>query len=156
MARTIAVVVVSLVALVVSPAVASTPAPTPISTQTQTYATKIMSATNTVRTNHARARFAGNLCIKGFAVRQARRMANQERMFHQNLGPVLSKCGLRTAGENVAFGFPTGRAVVFLGWVRSPSHLANILDGHFRLLGSAARRSDDGVWYAAQVFGTRL
>ncbi|MFA6576246.1 MAG: CAP domain-containing protein [Nocardioides sp.] len=147
-ARIIATLVATQLALVVNPAVAATPA--------QTYASKIVSATNTVRVNHELPKFGGNLCVKGFAVRQARRMANQERMFHQNLGPVLSKCGLRTAGENVAFGFPTGRAVVFQGWVPSPSHLANILDRDFRLLGAAARKSDNGVWYAAQVFGTKL
>ncbi|MDO9496653.1 MAG: CAP domain-containing protein [Nocardioides sp.] len=148
MARIVATLAAALLAVIVAPAQAATPA--------QTYAGKIMSATNTVRVNHELPKFRGNLCVKGFAVRQARRMATQERMFHQNLGPVLSKCGLRTAGENVAFGFPTGRAVVLQGWVRSPSHLANILDRGFRLLGAAARKSDDGVWYAAQVFGTKL
>lgn len=133
--------------LAVNPAVAATPS--------QTYASKIVAATNAVRSNHDRPKLEVNRCVKRFAVRQAKRMADQERIFHQKLGPVLRECGLTKAGENVAYGFPTGLAVVFQGWLLSPSHLANILDRDFRLLGAGARKSDNGVWYAAQVFGRR-
>jgi uncharacterized protein YkwD len=145
--RLIALLAAAMLLLVVNPAVAATPS--------QVYASKIMSATNVVRGNHTLPKLQGNDCVKRFAVRQARRMANQERIFHQKLGPVLRECGLTKAGENVAYGFPTGLAVVFQGWLLSPSHLANILDREFRLLGAGARRSDNGVWYAAQVFGRR-
>lgn len=147
MARFLMLLAATTLFLVAAPAEAATPA--------QTYASKIVSATNTVRVNHDLPRLRGNDCVKRFAVRQARRMANQERMFHQRLGPVLETCGLRKAGENVAYGFPTGTAVVYLGWLPSPSHLANILDREFRLLGAAARKSDSGVWYAVQVFGRK-
>ncbi|MDO9494897.1 MAG: CAP domain-containing protein [Nocardioides sp.] len=147
MARIIATLLATLLAFVVAPAGAATP--------TQTYASTIMSATNTVRGSHSLPNLRGNRCVKRFAVRQARRMAHQERMFHQRLGPVLRECGLSKAGENVAYGFNSGNAVVFRGWVHSPSHLANILDRGFRLLGAAARQSDSGVWYAVQVFGRK-
>lgn len=145
--RLIALLAAATLLLVVTPAVAATPS--------QTYASKIVAATNTVRSDHDRPKLEVNRCVKRFAVRQAQRMANQERMFHQKLGPVLRECGLTKAGENVAYGFPTGLAVVFQGWLLSPSHLANILDREFRLLGAGARKSDSGVWYAAQVFGRR-
>ncbi|WP_170254332.1 CAP domain-containing protein [Nocardioides szechwanensis] len=145
--RLIALLAAAILLLVATPAVAATP--------TQVYASQIMSATNTVRINHDRPKLQGNACVKRFAVRQAQRMANQERIFHQRLGPVLRECGLTKAGENVAYGFPTGLAVVFEGWLHSPSHLVNILDREFRLLGAGARKSDSGVWYAAQVFGRR-
>ena len=59
-----------------------------------------------------------------------------------------------TVGENVAAGYPTGRAVV-KGWMGSPGHRANILQRRYRLVAVAARRSDSGTWYAAQVFGRR-
>ena len=147
MARFLMLLAAATLLLVAAPAQAATPS--------ATYASKIMSATNTVRVDHDLPKLRGNDCVRRFAVRQARRMANQERMFHQRLGPVLRECGLRKAGENVAYGFPTGTAVVFQGWVLSPGHLANILDPEFRLLGAAARKSDSGVWYAAQVFGRR-
>lgn len=147
MARMVTLLLATMFLLVGQPAVAATPS--------ETYASKIVSATNKVRLNHDRAALRGNRCVKRFAVRQAKRMAAQERMFHQKLGPVLRECNLTKAGENVAFGFGTGTAVVYLGWLLSPSHLANILDRDYRLIGAAARRGDNGVWYAAQVFGRR-
>ena len=81
-------------------------------------------------------------------------MANQERMFHQDLRPVLNRCNLSGVGENVAMGYQTGRAVV-RGWMHSEGHRRNILNRGYRLLGMAMRRSDNGTPYAAQVFGRR-
>ena len=81
-------------------------------------------------------------------------MAVQERMFHQDLGPVLRRCGLSYVGENVAYGYSSGRSVV-AAWMHSEGHRRNILDRQFRLLGIGARQSDDGTWYAAQVFGRK-
>ena len=62
---------------------------------------------------------------------------------------------LVAAGENVAYGYPNGRAVVNQGWMKSEGHRANILSRGFKLVAVAARRDDDGTWYAAQVFGRR-
>jgi uncharacterized protein YkwD len=39
--------------------------------------------------------------------------------------------------------------------MHSEGHRANILNPSYRLLGMGARRSDEGRWYAAQVFGRR-
>ena len=112
-------------------------------------------ATNRVRQHHERAGFRSQDCVQRFAQWQAGRMARQDRMFHQDLLPVLQRCGLTSAGENVAYGYATGRSVVFDGWMRSEGHRENILNRQFRLLGMGARRSADGTWYAAQVFGGR-
>ena len=90
--------------------------------------------------------------MQKYARRQARRMANQDRMFHQDLGDVMSACDLRAVAENVAHGYHTGRGAV-KAWMKSDGHRANILDPGYRLLGMAVRRSDDGTPYAAQVFG---
>ena len=110
--------------------------------------------TNNKREKHDLARLKKQKCVQRFARRQARRMANQERMFHQDLGVVLNKCNLTRVGENVAAGFPTGKAAV-RGWMNSDGHRANILEGRYKLLGLAARRGDNGVVYAVQVFGRR-
>jgi uncharacterized protein YkwD len=67
----------------------------------------------------------------------------------------MAECGLVTTGENVAYGYPTGRNVVNQGWMRSDGHRANILDPDFELVAVAARRDESGTWYAAQVFGRR-
>lgn len=145
--RLITLLAATMLLVVAQPAVAATP--------TETYARKIVSATNQVRLDHHRPALRANRCVKRFAVRQARRMAAQQRAFHQRLAPILRECHLTKVGENVGYGFPTGTAIVHLGWVLSPPHLANILDREYRLLGAGARKGDNGVWYAAQVFGRR-
>jgi uncharacterized protein YkwD len=81
-------------------------------------------------------------------------MVEQERMFHQDLQRVASDCGLSYAGENVAYGYDSGAAVV-RAWMNSSGHRANILNGHYRAMGIGARRAADGTWYVAQVFGRR-
>ena len=81
-------------------------------------------------------------------------MAAKGEMFHQDLGPVMDKCGLSLVGENVAFGF-TKAGTLLKAWMDSPGHRANILDARYRQLGVGARKSDEGVWYVAQVFGRK-
>lgn len=117
------------------------------------YANAAFSTTNNKRDAHELRDFRQGRCLQHFANRQARRMANQQRVFHQNLMKVLEECGLRRAAENVASGFDTGRSVVVDGWMKSPGHRANILDRRLRKMAVAARKGDNGVWYAAQVFG---
>lgn len=110
--------------------------------------------TNNKREAHDLVRLKKRRCVQRFARRQARRMANQDRMFHQDMGVVLDTCNLSRVAENVARNYPTGRRVV-RGWMGSSGHRANILEPGFRSLGMAMRRSDDGTPYAAQVFGRR-
>ena len=129
----------------------TTSAPTPV----QDYQSKTFVATSQVRALHDLARLRPNDCVQHFAVRQAKRMAAQDRMFHQDLRPILTRCGLHMVAENVAYGYATGIQVVLQGWMRSPGHRANILGRSYRLLGTGARRSEDGTWYAAQVFGRK-
>ncbi|WP_341925266.1 CAP domain-containing protein [Nocardioides psychrotolerans] len=135
------------VLLVSSPAEARTPE--------QGYQSSAFTATNKARVSHDRAKVKVNGCVQRFAVRQAKRMAAQQEMFHQDLQPILTACGLSKVGENVAYGYSSGRGAVTKGWMRSKGHRANILDGDFALLGIGARRGADGTWYAAQVFGRR-
>ncbi len=118
------------------------------------YQRQARAVTNNRREAHDLAKLRAGECVQRFARRQARRMANQDRMFHQDLGPVMNRCHLTGAGENVAYGYPTGRKVV-QAWMRSAGHRANILEPSFRILGMAMRRSGNGTPYAAQVFGRR-
>lgn len=112
--------------------------------------------TNHHRAQHGLTRLRTDACLQRYAARQATRMARQRRMFHQSLGVVLDGCGLALVAENVAVGYPTGRAVVNRGWMRSPGHRANILAAGHRVEAIAARRGGDGRWYVAQVLGRRL
>ena len=119
------------------------------------YAAKAVVATNVAREANDRKAFKVDECLRGFAVKQARKMAAAGEIFHQDLGAIMDECGLVTTGENVAYGYPTGRKVVNQGWMRSDGHRANILNPDFKLVAVAARRDESGTWYAAQVFGRR-
>ena len=119
------------------------------------YARQAFAATNANRTHNGLKELKPSDCLKRFAVRQARAMAQQEQMFHQDLGNLMRECKLNTAGENVAYGYRTGRSVVNDGWMRSEGHRANILNPSFRVMGIAARKGHDGRWYVSQVFGRR-
>jgi uncharacterized protein YkwD len=139
---------VAVVATLLTPAVAG-------ASETSDYAVSAVKATNAARVAHDRKVLKVDECLHGFAVKQAKAMANAGEMYHQDLGKVMDACDLVAAGENVAVGFPSGKSVVRDGWMRSAPHRANILSRSFRLVAVAARRDGHGTWYAAQVFGRR-
>ena len=141
----------ALTAILLALMVSLLPAPAQAQTKAK-YESQARSVTNNNRVNHDLAQLKRGQCVQKFAIRQARRMANQDRMFHQDLSVVLRTCGLTSVGENVAAGYATGRDAV-KAWMNSPLHRANILEPSFRKLGLAVRRSADGTPYAAQVFG---
>ena len=120
------------------------------------YQRQAHNTTNNQREARGLARLTRTDCVQRFAVRQAKTMAQQERMFHQDLAPILTECGLVLVGENVAYGYKTGRSVVNDGWMNSPGHLANIVNPAYTLMGIGARKGHDGHWYVAQVFGRKL
>jgi uncharacterized protein YkwD len=119
------------------------------------YAAAAVKATNQARDAAGLRALRVDACLHRFAVKQAKAMAAAGEIYHQDLGAIMSECHLVTAGENVAYGYPTGRSVVNQGWMRSAGHRANILSTAFRRVAVAARRDDRGTWYAAQVFGAR-
>ena len=119
------------------------------------YARQAFTATNDARADAGLKALRKNRCLQRFATAQARLMAQREEMFHQELGPVLKACGLSGVGENVAYGYGSGRSVVDDGWMNSEGHRANILGSSYRLMAIGARKGHDGRWYVAQVFGAR-
>jgi uncharacterized protein YkwD len=119
------------------------------------YARQAFTATNAERTDDGLKALRPDQCLRHAAVRQATLMAQGEQLFHQDLGRVLTDCGLTTAGENVAYGYPSGRSVVVDGWMGSAGHRANILNPRFQLMGIGARKGHNGRWYVAQVFGAK-
>lgn len=119
-----------------------------------TYAAQAFRVTNRHRVKRDRVRLKHSKCLHRKAVRQARKMARQRRIFHQDLRPVLRDCNMRLVGENVAYGYRSGKAVVNRGWMKSPGHRRNILTRQYRRMGIAARKAG-GRWYVAQVFGRR-
>lgn len=119
------------------------------------YSGSAQKITNKIRTKRDRVRLKGNKCLKRHAKSHARAMARAQDIWHQDMGALLRSCNLRMVGENVAAGFPTGRAVVRRGWMKSAGHRRNLLHRHYRLGVVAAVQDDDGRWYAVQLLGRR-
>ena len=117
-----------------------------------TYENSVYSNTNAQRAKYDRVALKGARCLDTFAERQAKAMASQRRIYHQNLSPILKACNLSTVGENVAYGYPNGKSVV-AAWMRSPGHKANILNTKYRLIAVGAYQDSGGSWYVSQVFG---
>ena len=134
---------------------AVTPSGTSVSAAASSYGDRAFDTTNQQRAKRDRKVLSPNACLRKYAVRQARKMADRQEIWHQDLQKVLADCDMSWVGENVAAGFVSGRAVVNDGWMESPSHRENLLARKFRLMSVAARKGDDGRWYAAQVFGKR-
>ena len=133
------------VGLTAAPASARTPA---------NFQNGIHRLTNDIRADHDKGKLAKRKCVKRFAKKQAKKMARQERMFHQALMPIATTCGLMGVGENVAMGFTSPQGVLD-AWMDSTGHRENILNGSFTMLGVGAKQSEDGTWYLAQVFGRK-
>lgn len=120
----------------------------------QKYETSVFSNTNQEREKRDLVKLKGTKCLDTFAERHAKKMAAEQKMYHQDLGPILKKCNLSMVGENVAYGYQTGQDAVG-GWMNSDGHRANILQKDYRNIAVGAYQDKDGRWYVAQVFGRR-
>lgn len=143
----VCVAVLALATLLATPAVAAPDA--------DGYVTRAEDATNARRAAHDLRPLARDACLERVAAAQAARMAGDRALSHTSgFKAVLRRCGLRSAGENVAQALGSDRGAGVVGqWMRSSGHRANILDGGYRLLGMAAVRRG-GSWWVVQVFGT--
>ncbi|MFC6287863.1 CAP domain-containing protein [Nocardioides sp. GCM10027113] len=147
--------IAAVVAAVLASTLVAVPlAPAAHASEAGDYARQAFKVTNNKRDKHDLADLRRMRCLQKAARRHAKDMAEAEMIWHQDIGQVMRDCGLDRVGENVAAGYPTGRAVV-RAWMRSPGHRRNILNDEFERMGLAARKGDDGRWYAAQVFGRK-
>lgn len=120
-----------------------------------TYEQQAIAATNTQRSRYKMRGLRADSCLTRFANRQAARMADQRRIYHQDLSPIMGRCNLSGVGENVAYGYPSGTSVVNKGWMESAGHRHNILTRRFRIVAVGAAQDGSGRWYTAQVLGRR-
>jgi uncharacterized protein YkwD len=79
-------------------------------------------------------------------------MARNGGLSHQNLGPVMSSCGVRIAGENVGWNTSSSASSMFAMFMASPSHASNILESRFRSVGIGAYHDSSGRWWLTQDF----
>lgn len=145
--RILSVLVLLALGVLVAPAPAATAQTAP------DYERGVHALTNAIRGDHDVAKLRKKACVQKYADRQAAKMAKAKKMYHQDLGPILKDCDLSLVGENVAYGF-TKVGALMRAWMDSPGHAANITESRYRQLGVGAKKSKDGVWYVAQVFGT--
>ena len=149
-ARSFVLLAVTGLALLVGPL--AQPASSSVSA---TYENSTIAHSNSERARRCRVTLTKSTCLDRFAERQARAMAARRSMYHQSMKPILDICRLGQVGENVAFGYTSGKAVV-KAWMQSPDHKRNLLNSRHRVIGLGAYQDTDGYWYVSQVVGRRL
>lgn len=121
-----------------------------------TYEKQIVDRTNSHRVKHDKVKVKSNACVDRWAEGQARWMAKKGKLQHQSgrLKKILKDCKLTGVSENIAYGFSSGNKTVE-AWMKSPGHRKNLLASKMRYIGAGAVKDSDGVWWSAQVFGTK-
>lgn len=81
-------------------------------------------------------------------------MISENNISHDNFNTrfqeLQQKVNAKSAGENVASGYPTAVSVMN-GWLNSSGHKANI-EGYFTHIGIAAIKDSQGRYYFTQLF----
>lgn len=118
--------------------------------------------TNAYQVKHGCQRVRLNSRLNRAARLHSVEMATFKRMTH--VGPRGNSTFITRArqqgynlimGENVAFGYGTGRAVVNTGWARSAPHRRNMLNCRSKAMGLGVSFDSNGVPYWTQMFGLR-
>lgn len=122
---------------------------------------QVIALTNQRRTNRGCRPVRNHPALNRAAQAHSRRMAAAQQMSHQLPGePGLAQRATRAGytnwsmlGENIAYGYPTPRAVV-RAWMQSPGHRRNILNCRLRDLGVGVVLEKGQLWWT-QNFGRR-
>jgi uncharacterized protein YkwD len=112
---------------------------------------RVLKLTNARRVAHHLEPMKASPCADGFAESWTRHLARREVLEHQSLTPFFTCPRTHTAGENIAAGYDTPRALLS-AWMHSPGHRANILNPHFDRIGVSGWVSAHGVTYATQDY----
>jgi uncharacterized protein YkwD len=129
-----------------SPARAATVKP-----RSDAWEAKVLRLTNARRAAHDRRPLRAGRCADRLAEPWTRHLAKTRRLVHQSLDPFFDCPHVSNAGENIAFGYETPRALVS-AWMHSPGHRANILSRHFHRIGVSGWQATNGQTYATQDF----
>jgi uncharacterized protein YkwD len=130
---------------------AGVPRTAQVSPRSDHWEKRLVELTNARRRAHGRSPLEAAPCPDGFAEPWTKHLATKQVLVHQDLTPMLSCPHTSYAGENIAYGFETPRALVS-AWMHSAGHRANILSPHFHRIGVSGWRATDGVTYATQDF----
>ena len=134
---------------------APTTAPTNNSGSNQSYADEVLRLVNIERSKAGLSALTTNATLKAAADKRAQETKvsfSHTRPNGSKFSTVLQEYGIsyRTAGENIAYGQRSPQEVVN-GWMNSPGHRANILNGSFGKIGIGVYQSG-GVIYWSQLF----
>lgn len=126
---------------------------------------KLVNLTNELRARNGLPALAEQVLLDKSSALKAEDMAVNKYFSHNgpgghNLAYFLNQTGYKynVAGENLAMGF-TGAEQVLDAWVKSPTHLANLLDKDYKEMGVGLQTGDYGgesVVYVAEHFGEPL
>ena len=144
-----------------APKPTATPKPAPTSTPSdpsgsnQGYADEVLRLVNIERSKAGLSSLSTNATLKAAADKRAQETVtsfSHTRPNGSKFSTVLQEYGIsyRTAGENIAYGQRSPQEVVN-GWMNSPGHRANILNGSFNKIGIGVYQSR-GVIYWSQLF----
>lgn len=94
-----------------------------------------------------------NMCTAGLLAHESKTFDEGWQKFSERLSIV----GVRSGGENIAFGTilkepEEWTRMIMKGWMKSPEHRKSILNPKFRYLGIAVVPCKDNIAYATQVF----
>lgn len=117
----------------------------------------IFDRVNAERAERGLAELAWNDELAGVARDWNVQMAEDGRLHHQDLEPLLRGdrlSGFRSLGENIfrATG-PVPAGTIHAGWMRSDDHRVNVLNPGFDRLGVGVHCAPDGSVWATQEFG---
>jgi uncharacterized protein YkwD len=112
---------------------------------------KVLKLTNARRAAHGRKPLKASSCADRLAEPWTRHMARRQVLKHQSLDAFFDCPHASYAGENIAYGYETPRALVS-AWMHSEGHRANLLSRHFHRIGVSGWRATNGQTYATQDF----
>ena len=132
-----------------------TPTTAPTNPSNNSYADEVLRLVNIEREKAGLSHLTTNSSLTAAANKRAQETKtsfSHTRPNGSKFSTVLQEYGVsyRTAGENIAYGQRSPQEVV-TGWMNSPGHRANILNGSFNKIGIGVYQSN-GVIYWAQLF----
>jgi len=127
------------------------PAPAPVCDGA---ASGVIDAMNGDRAGSGLGALCSSSALAGDAQSWAEWMAQHQSLTHQDLGNVLAGTSFSAVAENILSG-PGGMSATQMeaGWMASPPHRQNILDGRYTAAGVGIAFSADGRVWAAVDFG---
>lgn len=133
----------------------TTPTTTPTNPSNNSYADEVLRLVNIEREKAGLSHLTTNSTLIAAANKRAQETKtsfSHTRPNGSKFSTVLQEYGIsyRTAGENIAYGQRSPQEVV-TGWMNSPGHRANILNGSFNKIGIGVYQSN-GVIYWSQLF----